>query len=490
MKNIITILLILLGINTFSQDQKNICIRNIENKEALPYSNVAVTNSSKGTIANQDGFFVLDSTIFSPGDSLLFCHMGFESLSLPYGEVIKKRYIYLKPAIINLETVLISDRQLTGEEIIKKVDENFQTNHANAEVGRLLFFRHTSETPYDKSNMIEQKKNTLFNLPDNYMDTIINYIPEKTISYEEGYCKFINHDTTKIITPKEGVKLISQDEVDFIKILENMDQYFKDIEHSLSDSSFYFRLGTGILSFKLSDKNLQINTADTSVKDNDSIDYLPVLWQKRQIHNMINNAVRRNGALAFLEHQNHYNFIVKDIVNKHNDFLYKIEISPKRRGEYKGEVYINTNNFAIVELNIRSVKGKKFDNVDLLGFENFKHNFHCKAIFEKYKGKYHVKYCNSSINEFTRVDRSFFLKKKKKRFLFNKTIGVMKLNIDYSTDTHKTSEVLVTNFEDITPESLQIIEPEKYPFKKVVVDELDLIQQKSILLPEKMLDLK
>ena len=49
--------------------------------------------------------------------------MGYETLAIPYSKLYDSIF-YLKPKTIELNTIILSNKQLAVEDIVKKIQEN------------------------------------------------------------------------------------------------------------------------------------------------------------------------------------------------------------------------------------------------------------------------------------------------------------------------------------------------------------------------------
>ena len=83
-----------------------------------------------------------------------------------------------------------------------------------------------------------------------------------------------------------------------------------------------------------------------------------------------------NLDLNFIEKSRKYEFTLFDYAYLNDEFVYAIAFKPKRSADFKGVMYINTDDFAIVRVDYENVKPlRKFG---LLGI-SFKERATCSA---------------------------------------------------------------------------------------------------------------
>jgi len=89
-------------------------------QNGIPYVNVQLGNRY-GVISNEEGYFVLQPKSVGDNTAIMFSSMGFETLEIPLIDFENDQVIPLKPATYQLDEVFLSDKQLTAEEIPRKI---------------------------------------------------------------------------------------------------------------------------------------------------------------------------------------------------------------------------------------------------------------------------------------------------------------------------------------------------------------------------------
>ena len=112
---------------TSSQEISGIVLDSLT-KQPISFANI-ISNFNKNTITNEEGRFRLFKDIlFTNRDSIYVSSIGYNSLTILVTDLIKESKIVLSPKIIELETVIVTNREkLTAIQIINKVKENWKS---------------------------------------------------------------------------------------------------------------------------------------------------------------------------------------------------------------------------------------------------------------------------------------------------------------------------------------------------------------------------
>jgi len=115
-------------------------------------------------------------------------------------------------------------------------------------------------------------------------------------------------------------------------------------------------------------------------------------YQKHSISELEESSfIFEDSELNFLEKPNRYNFVIEDYSFLNDNFVYKISFTPKRKEDFKGVIYVNTDDFAIVRIDYQNVKNLK--DFKLLGISYSRYLkkgtfIYAKNSIEKYALKY------------------------------------------------------------------------------------------------------
>ncbi|MES2731382.1 MAG: carboxypeptidase-like regulatory domain-containing protein [Bacteroidota bacterium] len=104
----------------------------------IPYVNISVQNSPRGTASNENGEFILP--LVKEDDMLIFSHLSYRRDSLPTALVIKSRQIRLVAAIVSLPSVTVGNY---AADLIKNAYHQIKKSNAVKYYGK-AFYRQTT----------------------------------------------------------------------------------------------------------------------------------------------------------------------------------------------------------------------------------------------------------------------------------------------------------------------------------------------------------
>ena len=91
-------------------------------EKSIPFASIYL-KSGDGAVTNEEGYFRLKTNTLQEKDSIYVSCMGYETLAIPYSK-FNDSIFYLKPKTIELNTIILSNKQLAVEDIVKKIQEN------------------------------------------------------------------------------------------------------------------------------------------------------------------------------------------------------------------------------------------------------------------------------------------------------------------------------------------------------------------------------
>ncbi|WP_067147204.1 carboxypeptidase-like regulatory domain-containing protein [Pseudotamlana agarivorans] len=409
-------------------------------KKPIPYATISV-NEKAGVISNENGDFLLYlNEKPSKTDSLKIRSLGYETKQYLI-EDFQDAIILLSEKSIELEEVLVSNKNYSAEEIIEKINENLESNYNHNPIKSRLFYR-ASNFNHILKNDVEIKKSSIPELNQQFVDNVLSDLPKNADDYTEILAD---------IYGKSGIK--SEQKLDIIKAshlydksnevtFEAYEEKFNNIlkKHIKRDS--YFKIKSGFFGTKS-----DMDTTFFDTIDNDQVaktDAMLEAEKKKEKERKENFLKHRKSAISdlqresfifedsdfnFLSKSNRYEFKLEDYSFLNDNFVYKIRFNPKRSEDYKGVIYVNVDDFAIVRLDYENVKPlKKFN---LLGI-SYRHYLKKGTIIyaKNNEGSYDLKYADREDGSIFEIERPLKIIEKNKN-----TKGRRKQN-ELSTDVH------------------------------------------------------
>ena len=393
----------------------------------IPYASIQL-NSNTGVISNETGFFTLIiNKQVSPQDTITISCLGFneQKFSVPS---FKDSIIYLSPKIIDLDEVVITSKQYSLEEIIDKIKANLDSNYEKDFTKRKLFFRDSYYNELDKTD-IQITKSTIPDINQALIDSVIDAIPKLTDSHTEIlgelYGKLSQGSPQKMDMFKASELYDKNNEVS----LENYEKRFNNIFKKYVKRDSYFKIKSGWFGTKEEiDSSLFGDETPKKTQEEEQTEALIAAqkekekkrkenflkYRKSQIHRVAtNNFLIEDSELNFLEKSNRYQFELLDYEFLNGEIVYKISFEPKRREDFKGIMYVNTDDFAIIRLDYSNVKPLR--KLSLLGISYNEYLSEGTIIFEKNSNElYALKYMDKTTGQKVGIKRPFKIIEKNK----------------------------------------------------------------------------
>ncbi|MBD0830780.1 peptidase associated/transthyretin-like domain-containing protein [Aestuariibaculum sediminum] len=430
-----------LSFKLFAQAQLSATILDSLTLKPIPYTTISYNNIS-GVISNDEGFFLMNLKA-SPksNDSIYIKCLGYKTKAIPALN-FNKDSILLQEKSIELNEVLVSNKNYTAEEIIEKANNHLNDNYQPIISMSKLFYRSSLSNTILK-NKVEVKESSIPELNQRFIDSIINAIPKQSDDYTEILGHLYRNENInepyKLDITKAAHLLDENSDFDEEAIEKRMNDIIKN--HVKRDS--YFKIKSGIIgvkqdidsSFFEPNKKLEKEKSEAFLEEQkkkaEERKKQFLKYRKRSIADLEQRSfIYKNSNLDFLEKQNRYNFEILDYLFLNDSFVYKIVFTPKRKADYQGVLYINTDDFAIIRVDYESVNPlKKFS---LFGISYMYTKQKGTLIYNKIQESnvYTLKYAEDESTHKIGFDRPLKIIEKNKH-----TKGRRKQN-ELSTDIH------------------------------------------------------
>ena len=430
-------------------------------QQPIPYATVQL--KEKGVITNEDGNFnfILNETI-AESDSLIISSMGYETLSKPISEFITNR-ILLTPKAIELREVIVSNKNYTADEIMELVEDNLEKNYTNDLTKKRLFHRESSSHRWTQSNF-KIKKSSIDVLNQQFIDSVISSVPKNDSYYSEIvgdlYGNF-NTEAQKLDLLKASKLFDKSTDLDY----EKLEEKFNDILKDNVKPGSYFKIKSGLLSFKIdADEVNQLFEEDTDSTDVAAVNKELVEKKKNKGEEQKNYAKWRRNNLAgilstlptqedsdlnFISKSRKYDFALQEFTYLGNDAVYVISFQPSGAADYEGTLYVNADDFALLQVDYTNVKPvKKFN---LLGISANKYLSKGKIIYNKgSNGFYGLRYFESETGERFGIKRPLKIIEKNKVVKGRNKQNELSGNMDFVFNNVEKNEVIIFESESIS----------------------------------------
>jgi hypothetical protein len=475
-KQIYFLLVVLISFNLKAQSKKIKIIDSIS-FEPVPFATIFFSNNN-GIISDEDGLFELIPEQYSKKDSLFVSSMGFEPKQFSL-DIFNDSIIRLVPKTISLKNVVVTNNQLSSNEIIDSVKLYIDKNYNFNITENKLFFRQEFNQELEKFKL-NKFKSTIKDLTAESMDRMTDNLPKKSKNELESLSYY--YVNSNIDVPK--IKLIKSrrtnddNESDLSKSLG--DKLEKSLRENLKSNS-YFKIRSGWLPFSgdltfnglweidstNQDQLNKLKEEEIKRKENFSI------GQKERIQSVyLKSFFNPSSDLNFILKSKNYIFSDSELTYLGNELVYVIECYPKRGDKYKGTIYVNSDDFAVVRIDYENIK--PLSKFKLLGVSFSSNLEKGRMVFSKFENeKYSLSYYQNSRGNNISIKRPFKIIEKNKFVKGRKKQNQISAKLDFASSSIYNTELQVfrvrsieeTQFEEID-EKNQVLPIYLEEFKK------------------------
>lgn len=437
----------------------------IDSATQKPIPFVTVQLKKKGVITNDEGRFTfqLDNSI-QPTDSLTISCIGYASIKKPLNQFTEPQIILAAKAI-DLNPVIVSNKNLTPEEIIEKVEENIAKNYNLSYSKNRVFLRETYNSRFLKTDYI-LKKSTIEALNRAFIDSVIALAPRSNIQYYESLGDFYNSQTAE----KQKLDLIKASELydkslefDFEVLEERLNEIVK--KNVKTDS--YFKIKSGLFGTKLDAEEMfeqEVDSTDVDAlnkqleeekknKENRKKNF--VANKRRMIESIYKSLpIVEDSKCNVLFKPVRYDLTLDDFTYLGDAAVYVLSFKPKGSEDYRGKLYINADDFAIIRMDYQNVKPlRKFN---LLGFSRNVYLGKGRIIFSKGDyDKYHLSYYDLTKGARFGFRRPVKVIEKNKNVKGRRKQNELSLKVDAAVGATNRFELVVFNTDKISDSAFQ-----------------------------------
>ena len=438
--------LLLLVFQSFVASAQEISARILDEKtgEPIPYATI-VYAEEKGVITNEEGRFSLISE--EPLEKLSISSMGYETYELDVAAI--QPDIFLKPLSIQLQEVFITDKNLSGKEIIQKVKENLASNY-NFDLSQKRFFFRQSDVNTVNRFGLEVDESTIEGIDQDLLNEISSNIPKLTGSYKEVLGDFYgNYEQQKLqITKAANLHNPSSSE----KLDELTDELERLFRENLKEHS-YLKIRSGIVGVKVDADELEddIVAKETAVeKTQEELDK-ELVEKKQRLLEKVNSEVQQllgtmfwkeDISLNLFEKTRKYRFEVEGFTRLDNEIVYIINFKPKGGADFRGTIYVNAQDYGVHRLDYENVK--PLSRFRLLGISTAKDVYGGKMIFiGEEQGKYQPSYIEQKRGESFGLKRPLTIIEKNKVVPGRNKQNELDLDLDLSFSQVSTYQFVI-----------------------------------------------
>lgn len=436
-------------------------------KSPIAYASIVLKNN-QGVITNEEGAFSIQlPKDIQLSDSITVSSMGYEKKQFLLSAVQDTLLIASKEIVLN--GVIVSNKNLSAQEIVHKIKENLSQNHPQELTTKRLFFR-ASENQYMSKMDVDFKKSSIGALNKKFIDSVMGLIPRNGAYFTEVLADLHGDYTEK----NQKIKLIKasklydkENEVSF----EGIEKKFNEIFEQNVKKDSYLKVKSGWFSTKVSSDDLFYEEAVIDSSNVALLDSLATLKkekdlaQKQGFANYRKNRMGRLFERLFFNEDSPFDFLFKD--NRYDirleDFtylgalpVYQLRFTSKGRSDYNAVLYVNADDFGVVRLDFKNSQTLK--RVKLLGFSYVNYLSEGKAFFTKTEDLgYQLSYLEESSAEKVGIKRPIKIVEKNKNTRGRRKQNELIVAIDFEINSQNKNEIVVFSHTFMDPEAFKTI---------------------------------
>ena len=436
-------------------------------KSPIAYASIVLKNN-QGVITNEEGAFSIQlPQDVQLSDSVTVSSMGYEKKQFLLSAVGDTLLIASKEIVLN--GVIVSNKNLSAQDIVLKIKENLSQNHPQNLTTKRLFFR-ASETQYMSKMDVDFKKSSIGALNEKFIDSVMGLIPRNGAYFTEVLAD-LNGDYTE---KNQKIKLIKasklydkENEVSFEGIEKKFDEIF---EQNVKKDS-YLKVKSGWFSTKVSSDELFYKEAVIDSSNVALLDSLATVKKEQDLKRKEGFASHRKNRMGrlferlFFNEDSPFDFLFKD--NRYEirleDFtylgalpVYQLRFTSKGRSDYNAVLYVNADDFGVVRLDFKNSQILK--KVKLLGFSYVNYLSEGKAFFTKTEDLgYQLSYLEETAAEKVGIKRPIKIVEKNKNTRGRRKQNELIVGIDFEINSQNKNEIVVFSHKAIDPETFKTI---------------------------------
>jgi len=396
-------LLLLFSISALKAQTLTSVIVDSITKNPIPYVTVQVKN--RGMITNEEGRFkfLLNENIKAT-DSLFISCIGYASIGKPIMQFADS-LIYLQPKAIELKEVIVSNKDYTPKEIIELVEDNIEKNYNTGLTKKRLFLRETYQNNIIKTDY-RIKKSTIDAFNKNFLDSVIQTIPKNNTYYTEMLGDLYGNDDAD----EQKLDLIKASELyDKSKDLdlEKLEQKFNAIVKENIKTDSYFKVKSGLFGTKIDADEMgelfeeEVDSTDIAAlneqleaekKRKEERRKFFSKYKRQTLGNLVENLpIFKKSDYNVIFKPRRYELTLENFTYLGDEAVYVISFVPDGSPEFKGTLYINSDDFALIRMDFENTESLR--DFKLLGVSFNEYLAKGSIIFAKGTDqKYHLRY--------------------------------------------------------------------------------------------------
>ena len=370
MKSLQTIcLLLFISFTTFKGIAQQITGQILDYKTGEPIAFATIQyDDNNGVVSNMEGFFTLSREHIPANSKLTISFMGYQTEDITLNELEGNQFkIRLREAVNQLNTVYLQNKMPNVDSIMARAHRHLNKNYVIGNTKQTIFTRKTTyfkgkkidvditkSSGFKKSQLEDSNKqfaemaNQIVNSPPTQSFTDILF---ESYHKDNGIPKIQVKKATKLVDRKNNVSL------------EAIQSRVANIVLQHLDTSKTYKLKSGW--FKIED-SLSLKSAKKTKKEVEDAGK-NVAGLKINTQETLNSLMfKKDSELNFVTDIDAYEYELHGTTSIDDQLVYIVNFQPRRsRAKFKGQLFINDEDHAILKINYSYAEGKHGEKLNL-----------------------------------------------------------------------------------------------------------------------------
>ena len=454
--NLILIISFLLSGFLSNAQELNALVLDSLSQNPIPFASIYLKSGSGG-VSNEEGRFRLQYEPTNTVDSLFISCMGYKTLAIPALQ-LQDSVFYLAPKSIELNSIILSNKQLDVKEILKEIQRDIPKKYDLSLTKKKLFFRETGSQEF-KALDVNVKKTSIPEFNQVFWDSTLRKIPRKNTWFFELLGN-LNGDYSKENQKLELLRALELEDKEKTAIFENIEKLFDTILKDNVKTNSYFKVRSGIIGGKVEADEINNSTKDTLTQEQKTQkkkdDFLK--WRKRIITNLVTTLFDEDELdLRILKKASKYTFTQTEFTYLGDTPVYILDFKPDGNADYKGKLYVDADLLALIRIEYINVQPLR--DFSMFGV-SFKEDF--KEVVIQFKktasGKYSLEYFDYNSSFEGGFDRPLVITEKNKIVKGRNKQNQLKMDLNVANRNTQRYQLVVFETTTLTPETFKTFE--------------------------------
>ena len=331
----------------------------------IPFASIFLKSGSGG-VSNEEGRFRLFyDQQKTPKDSLFISCMGYETLALSLSE-IQDSIFYLPPKAIELNAIVVSNKQVDVDQLLKNIKENIPEKYELGLTQKKLFFRETGSQEFKRLE-VKIKKTSIDEFNQAFWDSTLRKIPRKNEWYQE-YAGTLFGDYSKESQKLELFKALELEDKKISALFDDIGKTFESILKENVKTTSFFKVRSGIVGGKIEGEDFTRSDLDTlSQEEKEELEKIHFWSMRKSATINILNDIFEDGELNFsvIKKSFKYTFKFTDFTYFDDSLIYVLQFEPKGNSDFAGRIFVDADQMTLVRLEYKNIKN--VSDIKLLG---------------------------------------------------------------------------------------------------------------------------